>query len=87
MMIFGAACRRRVATQMTTENVPQVMKEISKVVRLIPQERDQQCTVYQIVYMPVLQIHEQIVAGVKVIPLVLFPEQTKKQIVEFPNHK
>ena len=72
---------------MTTENVPQVMKEISEVVRLIPQERDQQCTVQQIVYMSVLQLQEQIVFGVKVIPWELFLDQTKKQIVETPYHK
>ena len=35
---------------MTTENIPLIMEEIGEVVRLIPQERDQQCTVEQIVY-------------------------------------
>ena len=70
-----------------TENVPQVMKEISEVVRSIPQERDPQCTEKQIVYMPVRQIQDQIVVGVKAIPQELFPEQTKKQIVEAPCHK
>ena len=35
---------------MTTENIPQIIEEIGEVVRLIPQERDQQCTVEQIVH-------------------------------------
>ena len=56
MMIFGVASRRRDA-----ENIPQIMEEIGEVVRLISQERDQQCTVERIVHVTVSQIHEQVV--------------------------
>ena len=49
MMIFGVASRRRDADD-DTENIPQIMEEIGEVVRLISQERDQQCTVEQIVH-------------------------------------
>ena len=42
-------------------NIPQIMEEIGEVVRLIPQERDQQCTVERIVHVTVPQIQEQVV--------------------------
>ena len=48
MMIFGVASRRRDADAQV--NIPQIMEEIGEVVRLIPQERDQQCTVERIVH-------------------------------------
>ena len=41
---------------MTIEYVPQVVAEVVKVVRLIPQERVQQRTVEQIVDVPVPQV-------------------------------
>ena len=46
---------------MTTENISQIMEKIGEVVRLIPQERDQQCTVERIVHVTVSQIQELVV--------------------------
>ena len=54
--------------QVTIEYVPQVMKEIDEVVRLISQERVQQHTVEQIVHVPVPQIVEETAEVVKIIP-------------------
>ena len=45
----------------STKNVPQVMKEVGEVVRLIPQERIPERIVEQIVDVPVPLIVEEIV--------------------------
>ena len=45
----------------TQMNIPQIMEEIGEVVRLILQERDQQCTVERIVHVTVSHIQEQVV--------------------------
>ena len=51
---------------MSTKNVPQVMKEIGEVVRLIPQERISERIAEQIVDIPVPQIVEEIVEVVQI---------------------
>ena len=45
----------------TQMNILQIMEEIGVVVRLIPQESDQQCTVERNVHVTVPQIQEQVV--------------------------
>ena len=54
--------------QVTIEYVPQVMEEIVEVVCLIPQERVQQRTMEQIVYVPVPQVVEETAKVVQIIP-------------------
>ena len=51
---------------LSTKNVPQVMKEIGEVVRLIPQERMSERIVEQIVDIPVPQIVEEIMEVVQI---------------------
>ena len=51
---------------------------------MFPQERGQQRTVEQIARVPVPQIEESIVEGVKVIPQERFPERTVEQIEDIP---
>ena len=70
--------------QVTIEYVPQVMEEIVEIVRLIPQERVQQCTVEQIVDDHVPRVVEEIAEVVQIILLERILERIVDRIVDVP---
>ena len=60
------AIQDRIVEEFVDVRVPQMMEEMSGVVKLIPQEQVQQCAAEQRVDRPIAQIDEEIVEAVKV---------------------
>ena len=75
---------QRISAQIVDVPLPEIQKHIVEVVKITPQERDQQRTVEQTVDVPVQQIMETNAEVVQLIPLERVSERVVEQIVDVP---